>query len=180
MLATVMKKREKEPLSIEMLAKLVPKWCRVTFYDSLGKYKTLKEAMQGKKCMAVLYQIHDKKKNLVNRAGHFVLINVANGTPEYFSSSGWDVAKELSETHSDPRILQRLLGKNFIQNKVPLEKLGATNTCWRFVLARAILMDMKLSNFQKLFQHSLQLRNPDDICTVLTMLLVQKIKRELR
>ena len=104
MLATVMKRNEKDPLSIEMLAKIVPKWCRVAFYDSLKKYRSLKDAMQGKKCLAVLYQIHDKKKTVLNRAGHFILINVANGVVEYFSSSGWDVAKEIAETHSDPRI----------------------------------------------------------------------------
>lgn len=172
----MVKKDAAAPLSIEMLAKLVPKWCRVAFYDSLKKYKTLKSAMQGKKCLAVLYQIHDSspKRNLRNKAGHFILINVANGKPEYFSSSGWSVAQELSATHSDPSIFKRLLGKKFIQNRVRLEKTGATNDCWRFVLARAILADMALPAFQKLFQHHLNLQNADDIVTILTMLLVEK------
>ena len=60
------------------------------------KYKTLQAAMRGKKCLAVLYQVHDRKKNVQNEAGHFILINTAGKVPEYFSSSGWAVGKEVA------------------------------------------------------------------------------------
>ena len=63
MLAKIIRKNVKEALSIEMLSKLVPSWCRVVFYDSLKRYKTLKSALKGKRCMIVLYQVHDKKQN---------------------------------------------------------------------------------------------------------------------
>ena len=173
MLSQLLKKDVKEPLSIEMLQTVVPKWCGVSFYDKLKRFRSLKEALGGKKCMAVLYQIHDKKQNVQNQAGHFILLNGAQKKPEYFSSSGWAVGKELSATHSDPQIFQRLLGNNYSENRVPLEKLGNTNTCWRFVLARAILCDMPLPEFQKLFQHHLNLPNPDQIVTALTTLIVR-------
>ena len=62
MLAQIIKKDVKEPLSIEMLAKVVPPWCGVAFYDKLKRFKTLKAALGGKKCLAVLYQVHDRKK----------------------------------------------------------------------------------------------------------------------
>ena len=173
MLSQILKKDNKEPLSIEMLQTVVPDWCGVEFYDKLKRFRTLKEALRGKKCIAVLYQIHDKKQNLQNAAGHFILLNGAHTIPEYFSSSGWQVGKELAATHSDPDIFQRLLGKKFTENRVPLEKFGNTNTCWRFVLARAILCDMPLRDFQKLFQHHLQLTNSDQIVTALTTLIVR-------
>ena len=173
MLSQLLKRDVKEPLSIEMLQTVVPKWCGVSFYDKLKRFRSLKEALGGKKCMAVLYQIHDKKQNVQNQAGHFILLNGAQKKPEYFSSSGWNVAKEISATHSDPQIFQRLLGNNYSENRVPLEKLGNTNTCWRFVLARAILCDMPLPEFQKLFHHHLNLPNPDQIVTALTTLIVR-------
>lgn len=179
MLARIIKQDEKEPLSIEMLARLAPSWCRVTFYDKLAKYQTLKAAMQGKTCLICLYQIHSKKKTVKNEAGHFILINTTIGKVEYFSSSGWSVAQELSETHSDPKIFQRLLGKNYIENRVPLEKFGDSNTCWRFCLARAILSEMPLKDFQKLFSHHLVLENGDDIVTALTMLYTDRVKKEI-
>ena len=179
MLARIIKQDEKEPLSIEMLGRLVPSWCRVTFYDRLSRYRTLKAAMQGKKCMIVLYQIHTKKKTIKNQAGHFILINTANKV-EYFSSSGWSVSQELSETHSDPKIFHRLLGENYIENRIPLEKFGDSNTCWRFCLARAVLSDLPLKDFQKLFSHHLVLENPDDIVTALTMLHTDRVKKEIK
>ena len=179
MLAKIIRKNVKEALSIEMMSKLVPSWCRVTFYDSLKRHKTLKSAMQGKRCMIVLYQVHDKKKNVQNKAGHFIIINIGKGGVEYFSSSGWSVGQELAATHSDPTTFKRLLGKKYIENRVPLEKLGNSNDCWRFCLARAILVDMSLNDFVKLFQHHLHLQNADDIVTCLTMLHTEAVKREL-
>jgi hypothetical protein len=180
MLANIVRKEITEPLSIEMLQRLVPSWCRVSFYDKLAKYKSLKDALQGKKCMIVLYNVHkdSPKRTVENKAGHFILINTAQGT-EYFSSSGWGVAAEIAATHSDPKIFQRLLGNKFIQNKARLEKNGNSNTCWRFCLARSILLNMPLNKFQKLFTHILHLSNPDAIVTALTLLQVEKQTGEI-
>ena len=172
MLSSIVKRNVKQPLSIEMLAKLLPDYCGTAFYDDLAKFKNLRDALQGKKCLAVLYNIHDKAKNKLNRAGHFILINTMAGGVEYFSSSGWDVGKELDVTNSDPNIFKKLLGSNFKRNTHPLEKMGNSNDCWRFVLARAVLASMPLKSFVKLFSHSLNLRNADEICTLLTMLMV--------
>ena len=172
MLASLIQKDVKQPLSIEMLAKLLPSYCGTAFYDDLAKYKTLKAALEGKGCLVVLYNIHDSKKNKLNQAGHFVLINTMAGGVEYFSSSGWSVGKELDVTKSDPEIFKRLLGRNYTENTKPLEKLGSSNDCWRFCLARAVLAKMPLKDFQKLFSHNLHLKNADSIVTCLTMLSV--------
>ena len=172
MLASLVKRNISQPLSIEMLDKLLPNYCRTAFYDDLAKFKTLKDALQGKRCIAVLYNMHSKGKKL-NQAGHFILINTFGGV-EYFSSSGWPVWKELDVTKSDPKTFDRLLGKRFKRNTAPLEKVGDSNDCWRFVLARAVLAKMPLKKFVKLFSHSLQLSNADEICTLLTMLMVSK------
>ena len=175
MLSSLVKRNLKQPLSIEMLKKLLPDYCRTAFYDDLAKFKNLPDAMQGKSCLAILYNIHDKKKNKLNEAGHFVLINTLAGGIEYFSSSGWDVGKELDVTNSDPKIFKRLLGRNYKRNTHPLEKMGNSNDCWRFVLARAVLAHMSLKDFVKLFSHSINLSNADEICTLLTMLMVSKL-----
>ena len=175
MLSQLIRRNVKEPYSIEMLTKVAPKWCKVAFYDNLARYKSLKEALGGAKCIIVLYNIHDKKKNTLNRAGHFVLINNAARKVEYFSSSGWSVAKELDITRSDPNIFKRLLGNSFIQNTMPLEKKGDSNDCWRFCLARAILADMPLKQFQKLFSNHVHLKNADEIVTLMTMLYVSAL-----
>ena len=84
---SLLKKEGKRPLSYEMLSTLVPKWCRVTRYDALAKFKTLKDALQGKQMIVVLYNVHERiSRKLVNMPGHFVVINTrASGQPtEYF------------------------------------------------------------------------------------------------
>ena len=95
----IIKKEKNRPLSYEMLDTLLPKWCRVTKYDSLKNVKTLKAALQGKQMLVVLYNLHDKiSKKLINAPGHFVLINTrASGQPtEYFSSMGWSPGREIA------------------------------------------------------------------------------------
>ena len=123
---SLLKKEIKRPLSYEMLERLAPEWCRVTKYDKLARFKTLKEALMGKECMIVLYNVHDKvTRRLVNMPGHFIVINTrAPGPVEYFSSTGWSAGQEIAETYSDPKIFQRLLGKNFIHNSMQFEGKG--------------------------------------------------------
>ena len=174
---TLIKQENKRPLSYEMLATLVHKWARVTKYDSLAKFKTLKEALQGKEMMVVLYNVHDKiSRKLVNMPGHFIVINArASGQPiEYFSSSGWGMAQEIAKTHSDPKIFQRLLGKNFITNNMQFEGRGDANTCWRWCLARCILGHMPLKAFQDLFKKKLHIDEKDDCITLMTLLITAK------
>ena len=169
---TVISEESKRPLSYEMLGKLVPSWCRVTKYDSLAKFKTLKAALQGKDMLVVLYQVHSKTSNkLVNMPGHFVVINARSPGPvEYFSSSGWTVSQELSATHEDPKIFKRLLPKNFIYNSVALEHMGDRNTCWRWCLVRCVLGHVSLKDFQKLFKQKVILRSSDDAIVLMTLL----------
>ena len=170
---TVIAEESKRPLSYEMLAKLLPKWCRVTKYDSLAKFQTLKAALQGKQMLVVLYQVHSKtSKKLLNMPGHFIVINAkSRGQPvEYFSSSGWTPAQELSATHEDPKTFKRLLPKNFIYNSVALEHMGDLNTCWRWCLVRCILGHVSLKDFQKLFKQKVILRSSDDAIVLMTLL----------
>ena len=170
----IIKKEKNRALSYEMLDTLLPKWCRVTKYDSLKNVKTLKAALQGKQMLVVLYNLHDKiSKKLINAPGHFVLINTrASGQPtEYFSSMGWSPGREIAITHSDAKIFQRLLGKNFTHNTVQFQRSGDINTCWRFVLARCILGHMTLAQFQRLFNKKVHLDDKDDMVTLMTLLI---------
>ena len=106
MLARLVKRNVKQPLSIEMLQKLLPPYCRAAFYDDLSRFKTLGAALQGKKCLAVLYNVHDNKRNKLNQAGHFILINAMRPRVEYFSSSGWEVAKEIATLEKGAKSLR--------------------------------------------------------------------------
>ena len=161
-----------------MLRTMLPPWCRFATYDSLSKFKTLKDALQGKQMLVVLYQVHDKKtKKLVNMPGHYIVLNArAKSQPvEYFSSSGWAPSAELSATHSDKTTFARLLGRNFIHNSVPFEKMGDMNTCWRWVLTRCVLGHVSLKDFQRLFNQKFMPKDSNDIVTLMTLLLtIQK------
>ena len=177
----LLKKEVKRPLSYEMLSTLVPKWCKVTKYDSLAKFKTLKDALQGKSMMVVLYNLHDRiSKKLVNAPGHFIVINArASGQPtEYFSSSGWSAGQEIAATHSDPKIFQRLLGKSFITNSIQFEGKGDINSCWRWCLARCIFGHMTLKQFQLLFNKKISVDDKDVCITLMTLLLTLQKESE--
>ena len=170
---SLIKKEAKRPLSYEMLETLLPKWCRVTKYDALKNVKSLKEALRGAQMLVVLYNLHDRiTHKLVNAPGHFVVINSrAKGQPiEYFSSMGWGPAREIAATHSDAKIFDRLLGKNFIHNSPPFQGPGAPPPCWRYVLARCILGHITLAKFQALFRQKVHLAESDDVITLMTIL----------
>ena len=167
----------KRPLSYEMLRRMLPSWCRFATYDSLSRFKSLKEALQGKQMLVVLYQVHDaKSKKLVNMPGHYIVLNTrAKSQPvEYFSSSGWAPSAELAATHSDKTTFTRLLGRNFIHNSVPFEKMGDMNTCWRWVLTRCVLGHVSLKDFQRLFNQKFMPKDSNDIVTLMTLLLTVK------
>ena len=170
----IIKEEKKRPLSYEMLETLLPKWCRVTKYDSLKNVKTLSDALKGAQMLVVLYNLHDRiSKKLINAPGHFVLINTrAKGQPtEYFSSMGWSPGREIAITHSDPKIFQRLLGNNFVHNTTQFQRSGDINTCWRFILARCILGHITLAKFQALFRKKVHVSDSDDLITLMTLLI---------
>lgn len=169
---SVLNQEKKRPLSIEMLGQLAPKWCRVVKYDALASAKNLKEALKGKDCLIILYNVHSNKRKVLNIAGHFVVINARSKKQpiEYFSSSGWTVSQELAATHSDPNIFKRLLPRNFIYNSTKFESSGDINTCWRWCLARCVLAHIPLKDFQKLFRQRVMLRNMDDTIVLMTLL----------
>ena len=171
---TLLKEEEKRPLSYEMLGTLLPRWCLVTKYDSLANFKTLKDALQGKEMMVVLYNLHDaKSKRLINAPGHFIVINARSKgqSVEYFSSTGWTPGKELAKTHSDPDIFNRLLGKNFVYNSVQFQRDLDINTCWRHCLMRCILGHLTLKEYQRLFKQHVTLSSADDVVTIATLLI---------
>jgi len=177
----VISQEKKRPLSYEMLATLVPKWCRVVKYDSLANKKTLKDALAGKEMLVVLYNVHSNtRKKLVNMPGHFIVINARSKKQpvEYFSSSGWSAAQELAATHSDPNIFKRLLPKDFVYNTTKFEGEGDINTCWRWCLARCVLGHISLKDFQKLFRQKVIVRSTDD--AVILMTLLKTIEHDLQ
>ena len=169
------------PLSYEDLERILPSWCGFKRYDDLAKYKTLDQAMGGKDCMAVLYNIHDKATHrTVNAPGHFILLNrrSSDNKTEYFSSTGWKPGQEIAVTHSDPNIFSRLLGQDFVYNSVPYQKDGNMNDCWRWIMCRATLGHMPLKSFQRLFSQNFIPRDSNDLVTAMTLL--QTIENDLQ
>ena len=170
----VLKALEKEPVGILHLRRAAPRWCKVVHHDGLPSKGTLKQVMgQRYKALIVFYNMHDSKHRKVDGMGHYVAIIRHQKKIEYFSSYGMQVSQEVAATHSDPERLKRLLGPKIIVNKVRFQDRFHTNTCGRWALCRALLADIPLKAFVKVFGSKLQLNKPDDIVTLATFFAIR-------
>lgn len=111
----------------------------------------------------VIILLESEKKNV----GHFVC--VTNGK-EYFSSYGHDPRYALKLTGNSDKLL-KFLPRNYDYNKVKFQNERNANTCALYCLARVILVDMTLREFQKLFRRKINLKNSDEVITLATLLL---------
>jgi hypothetical protein len=83
-------------IDLTKLKHLVPPYCRVVKYDRI-RGNTLKDVMGKYSVLIVLWNIHDKKKRVLNEPGHFFVISTRG--PEkcvVFSSTG--MSPSLSES----------------------------------------------------------------------------------
>ena len=76
--------------------------------------------------------------------------------------------------HQDPTAFNRILGKNYTYNraKLQLQKYDVDD-CGYWALARAILVGMKLPDFQKLFRGR-TIKSSDEMMGLMTLLLANR------
>ena len=149
------------------MKKTAPDWCQVRLYDSLKKYRTLKQAATGKPCMIVLYDMHDSDRRSKVGVGHYSLI-IMSPKIQYWSSYGYPVDFEISATHSK-NTLKDLLGEHF-NAKIPYQSKEHTQTCWKWCLLRASVYKMPENRFKQLFYStSPKIKTPDDLVSLLTL-----------
>ena len=105
--------------------------------------------------------------------GHFVVLLKRPKSIEYFSSLGGSPDAEMSKLGQDKDTMKRLLGQNYVYNSKSLQSKSTTiHDCALWCLARVHLHEMKLAQFQKMFTRSLHLRTPDDVVSMMCVLMV--------
>jgi hypothetical protein len=138
-----------KPMSLSRLRELLPAKSKAVLYATLQKDKrNRQDIFRGINSLVVLYEgrIDGRKQ------GHFVCLIPRAHSISYFSSLGRAPTDEMNAFHTDPTAFKRLLGKNYTYNRKKLQLNSYTvEDCGYWVLARAILVDMKLKDFQKLF-----------------------------
>ncbi len=161
-------------LDTKKLRSILPSFVKVARYDSLLRSKTLKDAMGRHSVLILLFNIHNKKHQVLNVPGHFFLISVRGPEPcVVFSSTGMTPRKELFITQSDPTLLERILPKGTVYNDVKFQVSKDSNTCWRWNVLYSHLAHIGLKKFQKLFARPrLLISNSDMLATMMTYILL--------
>ena len=161
---SLMETIKKTAVGIQFLKDRLPKDVDVVSYEKL-KGKDRRTVFKGKRAVVIL--IPKKGEKL----GHFVVCLPRENHIEYFSSLGNDYKVELQKLGEASAIFDTLLGKQYIYNRVPLQsKAYHINDCAAFVLSRVYLSHLKLREFVKLFQKSVNLQSSDDIVALMTVL----------
>jgi hypothetical protein len=159
------------PIDIKTLRALLPDNSSAVLYETLQKDdRSRGDIFKGNNTIVVLYEgMIDGKKQ-----GHFVLLIPRAHSIEYFSSLGRSPVDELKSLHENPTAFQRIMGKNYTYNRKKLQLNSYTvEDCAWWVLARAILWKLKLSDFQKLF-HSRSIRSSDEMLSIMSILLANR------
>ena len=155
---------KRTPVTIQFLRDRLPKDVEVTSYKRLkGKHR--RAVFQGKRALVVL--IPQKGQKL----GHFIVLLPREHHIEYFSSLGNDYKVELDKLEEPSAIFAKLLGKQYIYNRVQLQSgMYHVNDCASWVFARCILSHLKLREFLGIFNKRITLQQSDDIVAVMTAL----------
>ena len=165
----LLQKLKSTPMSLKTLGGLLPSYATTVTYDQIkGKHRS--NVFGKHKCLVMLIP------SKFSKIGHFVVLLRRPKSIEYFSSLGGSPYSELKELGQDATGFKTLLGQNFIYNSKPLQNKSSTiHDCALFCLARIKLHDLKLADFQKMFNRSIHLKNADDIVAMMTILLVSEL-----
>ena len=80
----------------------------------------------------------------------------------------------MNALHQDTTAFNRILGKNFTYNRAKLQLQNYNvDDCGYWALARAILVEFKLRDFQKLFRGR-TIRSSDEMMGLMTLLLANR------
>jgi hypothetical protein len=157
-------------MDLKTLGSLLPSYAKTTTYDQItGKHRS--ELFGKYKCLVVLIP------STFSPIGHFVVLLRRPKAIEYFSSLSGSPYSELSKLgQKDKDAFIKLLGPNFIYNSKAMQSKRSTiHDCALYCLARIKLHELKLSEFQKIFNRSVHLTTPDDIVSMMTILLVSSL-----
>ena len=162
-LRTLLETIETTPVNIGFLKRRVGKTVSVLAYEQLkGQHRST--LFKGKTAVIVLIPKKGSKR------GHFICLVPRPTHIEYFSSLGNNFETELAQLDEHVNLFRKLLGKNYIYNKVKLQSGRYNiNTCGAWVLARARLAHLKQRGFLEIFGR-ISLQNPDDIVSMLALL----------
>jgi len=167
----VVRKLEKIPMGLDTITNAAPKNTRVVVYDRVSGNR--KQFFKGADNVICLYQMHNDAGRPTEGTGHFALIMRDPKTQKvsYFSSYGLDCEAELAATHSKGKLLN-ILGKTYEWSRTPLQSKRNTATCGLWCLARAYLSKLSNSQFAKLMTGRFNASTPDDLVSVMTLILV--------
>lgn len=160
---------KKTPIGISRMRGAVPE-ARVMLYDDLPADPKYEKVVKGKRCLILLYQLHNRGRP-TDGMGHYVLVQREGNRLLYFSSYGLGPEQEIAATHSKGKLLS-MLGKKYIRNTVGLQKKFHTATCGRWCVLKTKLADVPLKKFTKIFSRRQQI-DPDGIAVLATMFLIR-------
>ena len=166
----LLRKLKSTPMSLRTLGSLLPHYATTVTYDQIkGKHRS--DVFGKHKCLVMLIP------SKFSKIGHFVVLLRRPKSIEYFSSLGGSPYSELEKLGQDATTdFKKLLGQNFIYNSKPLQNKSSTiHDCALFCLARIKLHELKLADFQKMFNRSIHLKTADDIVAMMTILLVSEL-----
>ena len=160
-----------QPLGLNKLRDMLPEDSKALLYSSLAKDKRSRQAIfKGIRSLVVLYETNIDNK----RQGHWVVLIPRAHSIEYFSSLGRSPSDEMHALHQDTTAFERILGKNFTYNRSKLQLQSySVDDCGYWALARAILVELKLRDFQKLFRGR-TIRSSDEMMGLMTLLLANR------
>jgi hypothetical protein len=156
---------KRTPMNVGGLKKLLPAYATFKTLSQLTEHRS--KVFGSHDCVVVL--IPSKFSSI----GHFVVLVKFPKYIEYFSSFGGSPKSETQKLGQRSNILLKLLGRNYVYNSLELQSSSSTiQDCALFVLARVKLRKLKLREFQELFKGKITLQTPDDIVSMLGILLV--------
>ena len=156
---TLISRLERIPISIEALKKVVPTNTKCVLYTQLT------QPLFAKRTNCVIVLLESKTQEI----GHFVLLIKRAQNVEYWSSYGHRPEYAIKITGNDTRLL-KMLPKGFLVNRFKFQSEKNTETCALHCLARSYCYKTSNQEYIKMFRYKVNLRTPDDIVTIMTLL----------
>lgn len=154
-------------LSLDDVRKALSYRVSIFTYEELGDMKSIDQLFAEHPNVVLLYQTTDEN------TGHWVSLINFKDYIEYFDSYGNPMDYYLDERYNpldNPPYLTKLIadsGKTLVESNFRLQKMELDyNTCGRWTIVRALMLNYKLEDFIDLFK---KLKNSKDfIITALT------------
>lgn len=164
-LMTVIARIKSLPIDLRELEGLLPKRADTIQYKNLTRPRT----QMFKNTDAYVVHIPHSK----NKVGHFVVLLSRRNHIEFFSSLGGTPQSTFKRLGQDITNFNNLVGQHYIYNSKALQSNSSSiEDCAAWCLARVYLKKLKLRDFQKLFSKRANLKSPDEIVSLMVLLLL--------